>query len=451
MTWWVSDEQAGSVCGRRPNIYLTGYPLDIADGNSAEFLWYAEDCSAVGGFTYQVDGEEFSCKTTDIGVILSDLTPGGHYLAASAIDNTRRVDKRPWVAPFLYADTERDEVETNSGKTHAETIVPGQWVRGNNKSDDDWFTFEDTQAGLRHVIVVLESTKKVTVKLLDGALFEHASSSCHSDARRQSFVAAIGTGTYFLMVPQDYHHGGDYRVAFGYVDVPSYYRNEYETNNSCPEANVISRYQYVAGINRSDDDFYKFPVSENELPLTVQLWLRGYPAKATAILYDPNGHELGCVSVNGSNTDAKDFDLAKPGVYCIKVLEDYHHGGRYAIYVDPRCEPSWVRFPCDYSTYDDWLLLGKPACWNSAFQCDGDCDCKTQGFQEYRVFTNDLECLKSSWKKRITHSDFNPCADFDHKAQGFQKYRVFTNDLEILVRNWKKKDKDLACNCPRPE
>jgi len=455
MKWWTSVDQTGGICGcgRRPETYLTGCPWDIADSNGAEFLWFAEDCRAVEGFTYQFDGEEFSCKTSDNGVRLSGFSAGGHYLAVSAIDNTRRVDKRPSVGAFLYADTERDEAESNNGKAEAETIVPGQWVKGNNRADEDWFTFENTQAGLRHVIVVLESIKKVTVELLDGASFEHASTSCNSDARRQSFVASIKRATYYLTVPRDHNYGGDYRVAFGYVDIPPYYGHEHETNNSCPEANVISMYQYqhVVGNNRGDDDCYKFAVTDDETPVSVQLWLRGYSAKASAILYDPTGYELGRVSVTDSYTDARDFDLAKAGVYCITVPRDHNYGGFYGVYLDPKCEPSWVRLACDNFAYSDWVALGKPACWNSAYQCDGDADCKTQGFQKYRVMSNDLGIVAASWKNKIDDVTLDPCADLDHKAQGFQKYRVFTNDLAVLIANWKKKDCDLAGDCPRPE
>jgi len=110
-------------------------------------------------------------------------------------------------------------------------------------------------------------------------------------------------------------------------------------------------------------------------------------------------------------------------------------------------------FPSDFTTFSDWVALGKPDCWCSGYkyQCDGDCDGETQGFQKYRVFTNDLACLIKNWKKPITDPSFNPSCDFDHKPESFHKYRCFTNDLRILIANWKKTDADLPGDCPRPE
>ena len=128
-------------------------------------------------------------------------------------------------------------------------------------------------------------------------------------------------------------------------------------------------------------------------------------------------------------------------------------------------------FPSAYSTYADWVTYGKPKCWCSSkvdplgtgdYQCDGDADGKTEGFQKYRVFTKDLGPMAAQWKKKIDGADpvTDPCADFDHKKEGFQKYRVFTKDLGRLVGGWKKYDatnlskpaaQRLAGDCPRPE
>ena len=108
-------------------------------------------------------------------------------------------------------------------------------------------------------------------------------------------------------------------------------------------------------------------------------------------------------------------------------------------------------FPRTYSTYNDWAALGNPACWCAPYQCDGDADGATQGFQKYRVMSNDLNIVSANWKKLIDDATLDPCADIDHKPQGFQKYRVMSNDLNIVIANWKKTDSDLAGNCPRPE
>jgi hypothetical protein len=110
-------------------------------------------------------------------------------------------------------------------------------------------------------------------------------------------------------------------------------------------------------------------------------------------------------------------------------------------------------FPSEYSTYNDWVALGKPDCWCSDYQCDGDIDGATSGFPfNYRIYNNDLSILVDNWQKKIDDPTLDPCADIDHKSSGFPfNYRVYNNDLSILVDNWTKKDADLAGDCPRAE
>jgi len=115
-------------------------------------------------------------------------------------------------------------------------------------------------------------------------------------------------------------------------------------------------------------------------------------------------------------------------------------GGRVDIGADedyPHCRPE----------YDDWVFLGRPDCWMTPYQCDGDADGAVQGFQKYRVMSNDLDVVSVNWKKTAGDPTLNPCADLDHREQGFQKYRVMTNDLSILIENWKKTDADLPGDC----
>ena len=112
-------------------------------------------------------------------------------------------------------------------------------------------------------------------------------------------------------------------------------------------------------------------------------------------------------------------------------------------------------FPITYSTYNDWVTMGRPACWcapphGSGYQCDGDGDGNTEGALKYRVFSKDLAVMESQWKKTIEEVT-DPCADFDHKPEGALKYRVFSNDLARLTANWKKKDAQLPGDCPRWE
>jgi len=109
-------------------------------------------------------------------------------------------------------------------------------------------------------------------------------------------------------------------------------------------------------------------------------------------------------------------------------------------------------FPSTYSTYSDWLALGKPPCWCQPYQCDGDADGATEGIFKYRVYGEDLALIIENWKKKIDDPTLNPCADIDHKdSGGLNKYRVFTGDLNKVVVNWTKKDTQLSGNCPRSE
>jgi hypothetical protein len=108
-------------------------------------------------------------------------------------------------------------------------------------------------------------------------------------------------------------------------------------------------------------------------------------------------------------------------------------------------------FPSNYSTYNDWVALGKPDCWCELYQCDGDADGGTETFFKYRVYGKDLGLIVDNWKRKIDDPLLDACADIDHKAETFFNYRVYGKDLAMVVTNWKKKDADLPGNCPRPE
>jgi hypothetical protein len=107
--------------------------------------------------------------------------------------------------------------------------------------------------------------------------------------------------------------------------------------------------------------------------------------------------------------------------------------------------------PADNSAYNDWVALGKPDCWCSPYQCDGDVDGVDSGFPaRYRVYLGDLNALVANWQKKANDATLDPCADIDHKDSGFPaRYRVYLTDLNILVGNWQKKDAALPGDCPR--
>lgn len=87
--------------------------------------------------------------------------------------------------------------------------------------------------------------------------------------------------------------------------------------------------------------------------------------------------------------------------------------------------------------YDQWYIVGKPACWKNPRQLLGDADGQYQSKDRFWVSTNDLEILIDAWNKPLDQLTGNQiCADFDHLPQGRQRYRVSTNDLDILIANW---------------
>jgi len=109
-------------------------------------------------------------------------------------------------------------------------------------------------------------------------------------------------------------------------------------------------------------------------------------------------------------------------------------------------------FLSTFATYNDWVTMGKPACWcapakGSGYQCYGDIDGKVEGVGKFRVSNNDFTILMANWNKKITDATLNPCADVDHKSEGVGKFRVSLNDYNILISNWNKKDSQLTQNC----
>jgi hypothetical protein len=168
--------------------------------------------------------------------------------------------------------------------------------------------------------------------------------------------------------------------------------------------------------------------------------------------------EVRALADMGKNDDAVAGYVSEAGMWVWEEL--YDQTGRsedmsFVLFTD---EPGCWLFPQIYTTYADWVTLGKPNCWCGIYgnpqwpyQCDGDADNLIQGLPKYRIYTNDFNILVANWKMLINSPGFDPCADFDHKPQGIPKYRVYTNDFNILVGNWKKTNAQLPGNCVRPE
>jgi len=147
------------------------------------------------------------------------------------------------------------------------------------------------------------------------------------------------------------------------------------------------------------------------------------------------------------NSWGVDWPAHEPGGYC-KIgfgecsVETDAYGA--SLFEARDCLPK-----CD-EDYLDWVNMGKPDCWCTPYQCDGDaaCDIENEGLLDYRVYMNDLNLITANWKKRAGDPTLDPCADVDHKYENeFLKYRVYINDLNIVTANWKKTDEDLPGDC----
>jgi len=119
----------------------------------------------------------------------------------------------------------------------------------------------------------------------------------------------------------------------------------------------------------------------------------------------------------------------------------------------------------DKPDYNDWVAMGKPACWCFTTHCKGDADGLKEGTVKggyKRVFINDLNVLIAGWN--VLEPPQGPgidtvaggiCADFDHAQEGTVKggyKRVFINDLNILIANWNilepPQGPGIATDCP---
>jgi len=150
----------------------------------------------------------------------------------------------------------------------------------------------------------------------------------------------------------------------------------------------------------------------------------------------PNGDCNVCISANPErgNVVLEDANEAATNLpKCVKIT-----------FAPADCYPSSFG-----QQYTDWVTLGKPDCWCSPYQCDGDADGTTAGLLKRRVWDNDYDIMAANWGKKITDPTLNPCADFDHKGAGLLKRRVWDPDYDILAANWGKKDTAMPGDCPK--
>jgi hypothetical protein len=105
--------------------------------------------------------------------------------------------------------------------------------------------------------------------------------------------------------------------------------------------------------------------------------------------------------------------------------------------------------------YDEWVAVGKPACWTFPRQCHGDADGQKEGNAKdgySYVGMNDMKILLEGWM--VPEADVirgnGICADFAHdRGYDAQKgfYRVGPTDLNVLVYYWMQPDAKVPADC----
>ncbi|MDH4241256.1 MAG: hypothetical protein OEW48_16990 [Phycisphaerae bacterium] len=178
------------------------------------------------------------------------------------------------------------------------------------------------------------------------------------------------------------------------------------------------------------------------------------------------------VGPGSPNAPAKTGDLVSinvSGSTCITITANVARTDSSGVVMEDPNEIVQVNFPpplcvgyhpcigcyCRQADYDEWLLVGMPACWCYQRQCHGDADGLKEGSAKagyWYVGLNDLNILVSAWKvlepavaptpsgPGITSVANGACADFDHLKEGSSKagyWRVGLGDLNLLVANWK--------------
>jgi len=108
--------------------------------------------------------------------------------------------------------------------------------------------------------------------------------------------------------------------------------------------------------------------------------------------------------------------------------------------------------PPNHPDYDEWVAVGKPACWAYPRQCHGDADGRKEVSETGASYVGpqDLNLLVAAWE--VKEPPFGPgiasiqngiCADFAHDQDGSAVtgyFRVGVTDLNILVANWLVKE-----------
>jgi len=163
-----------------------------------------------------------------------------------------------------------------------------------------------------------------------------------------------------------------------------------------------------------------------------------------------------------SETYTTDVDVNAPG-YCVVP-------GPVICLPD---DGNYVIQRAEMQKYHDagYYLIGSAELdsWCTPYQCDGDASVSTEGYQKYRVFSQDALILGNNWKTKlapyssggIDYPAADPRADLNHDDEGYQKYRVFSQDALIMGNHWKWKDTAYSSgginypampgDCPRPD
>jgi hypothetical protein len=193
--------------------------------------------------------------------------------------------------------------------------------------------------------------------------------------------------------------------------------------------------------------------------ITVEMGALYYPTDDNSPNAPPNEGQLFTLTVSEEANMTVTLNEARGGVVltdpAVAATVDLSQGTEVAV------GSGGDLLAPSHPDYDDWVAVGKPACWAYPRQCHGDADGLADGSEKsgfYHVGTADLNVLIAAWQVReephgpgIDSIENGICADFARDQEGSDKtgyYRVGTTDLNILIENWLVREPPVGPGVP---
>jgi len=185
--------------------------------------------------------------------------------------------------------------------------------------------------------------------------------------------------------------------------------------------------------------------------ITIEMGALYYPTDDSSPNAPPNSGLLCKLTLSGESDLTVTLNEARGGVVLtnpeVAATVDLAQATEIAVGGDPDL------LPPGHPDYDEWVAVGKPACWAYPRQCHGDADGKAEGSDKtgfHYVGTADLNVLIAAWQVMeapqglgIDSIENGICADFARDREGSEKtgfYRVGPTDLNVLIANWLVKE-----------